>query len=161
MKKQMTFLLLSLGLVLTACSGGDNAKNEETPKVVEADIIIPETIEPNEETVLQVKLSQDGQPVDDANDVMFEVWNDVEGGESETHDASHVGDGIYEIKMTFEETALYSLQTHVTARDMHVMPKKQFAVGEVTEEQINTAEENARTQSSTFMESGDHDGHEQ
>ncbi|TDL30955.1 hypothetical protein E2R51_16665 [Jeotgalibacillus sp. S-D1] len=160
MKKQMTFLLASAILLLTACNGGENSQSEEAPKVVEADIIIPDTIEPNEETVLQVKLSQDGEPVEDANDVMFEIWNDVEGGESETHDASHVGDGIYEIKMTFEETSLYSLQTHVTARDMHVMPKRQFAVGEVTEEQINTAEENARNQSSTFMESGDHDGHE-
>ncbi|WP_156509930.1 hypothetical protein [Rossellomorea aquimaris] len=51
-----------------------------------------------------------------------------------------MGNGIYTIKKTFKEEGIYYVQTHVTARDMHVMPKKQFVVGEVSAEEMKADE---------------------
>ncbi|PPA70885.1 FixH family protein [Jeotgalibacillus proteolyticus] len=158
MKKWMISLAALMAFLLTACNGETETQQTEAPALVEAEIIIPENAASQEEVPLQVRLTQAGDPVDDAHEVMFELWNDVEGSESERYEAEHVGDGVYEVNHTFEEDSVYTIQTHVTARDMHIMPKKQFVVGEVTEEQINTAEENAGNQESSHMD-GDHEGH--
>ncbi|MDG5472173.1 FixH family protein [Jeotgalibacillus sp. ET6] len=164
MKKWMIGTIACAGLILTACGEESEPQSQESeaPQVVEAEIVIPEDIQVQEASKLQVEISQGGEAVEDANEVMFEIWNDVKGEESEQHEAEHIGEGVYEIDYTFEEDSIYSLQTHITARDMHVMPKKQFTVGEVTEEQMQTAEENAESQKSSHMESedGDHSGHD-
>ncbi|KIL51009.1 FixH family protein [Jeotgalibacillus campisalis] len=164
MKKWMIGTVACLGMMLSACGEESEPQSQEseTPQVVEAEIVIPEDIEAEEAAKLQVEVSQGGEAVEDAHEVIFEIWNDVEGEESEQHEAEHIGEGVYEIDYTFDEDSIYSVQTHITARDMHVMPKKQFTVGEVTEEQMKTAEENAENQKSNHMESedGDDSGHD-
>ena len=56
--------------------------------------------------------------------------------ESEMIKATHEKDGVYSIRKTFKEAGIYYVQTHVTARDMHVMPKKQFLVGNISKEEM-------------------------
>ncbi|KIL46746.1 FixH family protein [Jeotgalibacillus soli] len=156
MKKWMIGMAAGLLLIAGCGNGEEEEQNTAVPEIVDAKIIIPEMVESNEETPLQVRLTQGGEPVNDANEVVFELWNDVNGGESDMIPAVRKGDGVYQINMMFEEDGVYSLQTHVTARDMHVMPKKQFTVGEVTEEQLEKANENIQNQESNHME-GEHD----
>lgn len=40
----------------------------------------------------------------------------------------HQGEGVFSITKTFQEVGDYTVIAHVTARDMHNMPKKEFIV---------------------------------
>ncbi|MGF3102780.1 FixH family protein [Rossellomorea sp. DUT-2] len=139
MKKIITVLgIVVLIEVLSACTANSNssASESETAKLVEVDISLPENISPNEENTLKVKVTHAGENVEDADDIQFEVWKMNDKEESEMIEATHEKNGVYSIRNTFKETGVYYIQTHVTARDMHVMPKKQFIVGDVSKEEM-------------------------
>ena len=148
----------ALLLFLAACTAGESGTGE-VPEVVEADVQLPVKMNPGEDYQLQVEVTQGGEPVEDADEVLFEMWNDSEGGGSSRVEAKHIGEGIYQVDENFEITGVYSVQTHITARGMHVMPKRQFQVGDVTEEQIENAKENAQNQKSTHMDDHGDDSH--
>ncbi|TFE00759.1 FixH family protein [Jeotgalibacillus sp. R-1-5s-1] len=159
MKKYSFLLIGALIMLLAACTEEEAVINNETPQMVEVDIQLPDSIEENTVVPLRAEITQGGEPVEDANEVLFEIWNDAAGTESVRHEAEHVGDGIYELEHTFEEVSVYTIQAHTTARDMHVMPKMQFNVGEPTEEQIEQAAVNAENQESNHMHGEDSEEH--
>lgn len=50
---------------------------------------------------------------------------------SKTHEkvlGEHLGNGVYVVTTTFQEAGNYFVIAHVTARDMHNMPKMEFTV---------------------------------
>lgn len=112
-----------------ACSKGENAA--EGSLMVHAEISVPETISLNKEETLSVTVSQGDQAVEDASEVQFEIWKADSKEESEMIRAEHTGDGIYEVQKSFSEEGSYFVQTHVTARDLHVMPKKNLLSAKV------------------------------
>ncbi|WP_100333993.1 FixH family protein [Bacillus alkalisoli] len=119
-------------MFLTACNSGTNNntsdKVNEMPKMVEVEILIPENIQPNEEVTIQARVTQGDEMVDDASEVMFEVW---QRGQEKDHDmveSKNDGNGIYSFTQTFEE-GFYFVVAHTTARDLHVMPREEFTVG--------------------------------
>ncbi|MGD6792675.1 FixH family protein [Metabacillus indicus] len=120
-------LMVSAVFVLIACSKGENAA--EGSLMVHAEISLPEKISLNTEETLSVSVTQGDQAVEDASEVQFEIWKADSKEESEMIRAEHTGDGIYEVQKSFSEEGSYFVQTHVTARDLHVMPKKEFVVG--------------------------------
>ncbi|WP_404407205.1 FixH family protein [Jeotgalibacillus malaysiensis] len=160
MKKWM--IGLAAAMMLAACSQEEEqTSSDEMPQMVEVEISVPEDAVPGEETVVQAEVTQGGEAVEDAHEVLFEIWNDATGTESERVEGTHTENGVYEVTYTFEES-VYTVQAHTTARDMHVMPKTQFHVGEPTDEQIAAAEENAENQESSHMDSDeDHDHSEE
>ncbi|WP_053366454.1 FixH family protein [Bacillus sp. FJAT-27245] len=135
--KKLLFLLIGLmAFALAACSDAkdnDKSAGDELPKMVEVSILLPEKIDPNVETEIKAHVTQDGKNVEDANEVKFEVFKNGDK-EHEMIEAKHAGDGIYTIKKTFAEAGHYVVISHVTARDMHNMPKKEFVVGNPSEE---------------------------
>lgn len=155
MKYVKYLMLFGLMTLLAACTANGSG-TDEVPEVVEADIVVPAEMDEGGEYQLQVQVTQGGEAVEDASEVLFELWNDSEGGDSSRVEAVHVGDGLYEIDQAFEVAGIYSVQTHITARSMHVMPKRQFQVGDVTEEQVEKAKENAENQKSEHMDDGNH-----
>ncbi|MEK3805885.1 FixH family protein [Metabacillus sp. SLBN-84] len=136
-------LMVSAVFVLFACSKGENAA--EGSLMVHAEISVPETISLNKEETLSVTVSQGDQAVEDASEVQFEIWKADSKEESEMIRAEHTGDGIYEVQKSFSEEGSYFVQTHVTARDLHVMPKKEFVVGkgELTNKEEESNEEHS------------------
>ncbi|MHA7138805.1 FixH family protein [Rossellomorea arthrocnemi] len=139
MKKLITALGIGLLIgVLSACTGNSTSSESESEisQLVEVDITLPEKISPEEESNLKVKVTQAGESVEDADDIQFEVWKMNDNEESEMIKATHEKDGVYSIRKTFNEAGIYYVQTHVTARDMHVMPKKQFLVGNISKEEM-------------------------
>ncbi len=139
--------LLFIMLFISACTGNtDSADDTTTPKAVEVEILLPEEISLNEESILKVRLMQDQENVEDAEDVQFEIWKANSQEKSELIEAKYEKEGIYSVKKTFQEDGVYYVQTHVTARGMHVMPKKQFVVGNVSEEELNALKEEPQTQ---------------
>ncbi len=128
--KKWTGLLLLL-LLLAACSQKDlSAGAGEMPEEVTVDFITEASAQPGEEVVLAAAVAQGTQPVDDADEVVFEVWQSGARDSSEMLEGTHTEDGVYEHSHLFEEEGLYFIQAHTTARRMHVMPKMELTVGD-------------------------------
>ncbi|RDU38871.1 hypothetical protein DRW41_04755 [Neobacillus piezotolerans] len=142
--KKLLFLLIGLfALALAGCSGEkDNSESsgDDLPKMVEVSIVVPEKIDPNVETEIKAHVTQDGKNVEDANEVKFEIFKNGDK-EHEMIEAKHASDGIYSIKKTFAEEGNYVVISHVTARDMHNMPKKEFVVGTPVEDNDDAGHE--------------------
>ncbi|GGD01593.1 hypothetical protein GCM10007216_35380 [Thalassobacillus devorans] len=119
-------------IVLTACGGDQsgNAEEEEMEPMIATEVIMPEDIQPGEEATFQAKVTQGDEAVEDADYVKFEFWAEgTEDEENEKVEAEHKGEGVYEVTYTLQEEGVYFLYAHTQARDMHVMPKEQFKVG--------------------------------
>ncbi len=136
MKKMMTRFGVVFGLiglfVLGACGTEKEAESAAVPQSmepVEAELTVEATAEKGEAVPLSVTVTQDGQPVDDADEIKFEVWKNGAKEESEMIKASLTKDGVYEAETTFAEEAVYTVQVHVTARSMHTMPTTNVTVG--------------------------------
>src|SRR5690606_41638992 len=97
--------MFGLILFLAACTA-ESSRVSEVPEIVEADILLPAEMDPDKEYQLQVRVSQGGEPVTDADEVLFELWNDSEGGESTRIEAIHIGEGLYQIDQTFNVTGV-------------------------------------------------------
>lgn len=147
MKGKLVSLFFLAGVIIMSACTADSGKNAaEGSLMVNADILLPSELSKNEEETLAVALTQGEEAVEDAASVDFEIWREGSEENSEMIKAVHKSKGIYEIKKTFNENGLYFVQTHVTARDLHVMPKKEFIVGEVTEDERVKAVEPDKTE---------------
>lgn len=140
-KLKPLFLLVAL-TVLVACGNGD-VSDQDAEGADGTDELLPleveiltesDAFEPGVAGEIQAKVWQGDENIDDADEVVFEIWKDGHEDESEHLDGESVGDGIYSLPYTFEEDGIYYVIAHVTARDMHTMPKKEFIVGDVDEE---------------------------
>ncbi|QPC48141.1 FixH family protein [Mangrovibacillus cuniculi] len=118
-------------ITLTACQ---KDTTREVQQMVDVELEVPSDLAVKEESRLQATISQGGSPVDDADVVDFEIWVANNREESVWLSAEQVEKGKYEVTYEFTEDGVYFIQTHVTARDLHVMPVEEVEVGEVTEE---------------------------
>ncbi|NRR01800.1 FixH family protein [Brevibacillus sp. RS1.1] len=128
MKRTMILLLSMLLLLLAAC-GKENEQQAFQPGApVEAAFTSePKELVAGDTVTFSVKVTQDGQPVDDAKEVKFEWWKDGQE-KHETIPASLQGDGVYTAQQTMNEPGSYFVYYHVTARDFHNMQKTPFTV---------------------------------
>ncbi|WP_214703616.1 MULTISPECIES: FixH family protein [unclassified Exiguobacterium] len=136
MKKMMTRFGVVFGLfglfILGACGTEKEAESAAVPQSmepVEAELTVAATAEKGETVPLSVHVTQEGQPVDDADEIKFEVWKNDAKEESDMIKATLTKDGVYEAEATFAEEAVYTVQVHVTARSMHTMPTTNVTVG--------------------------------
>lgn len=120
-----------------------SGKQEEAPAPINAVIELPEKGEPNVEVAIAVTVSQEKKPVEDADEVKFEIWKEGKKDASEMVEAKHSEGGKYSVNYTFLENGLYHVQSHVTARDMHTMPTESIQIGNVEEEQHEHSEDAA------------------
>ncbi|ANU18919.1 hypothetical protein BBI15_01080 [Planococcus plakortidis] len=135
MKKWIALMLLML--LLAACGEeGSSAGTGEMLQEVEVEFNTGETAEPGEEVLLSATVTQGAEAVEDADEVVFEVWRSGNREDSEMLEGAHTQDGIYEHAWAAEEEGLYFIQAHTTARRMHVMPKMELTVGNPDPETI-------------------------
>jgi hypothetical protein len=123
-------LISALSLLLAACGTG-GADSGDTDFVVEelvVEIQTPEQVEAGENVPLLAKVTQGGEAVEDADEVVFEVWQSGSRDDSEMLESKHVGDGVYQAETKLEE-GLYFTYAHTTARQLHVMPKHEITAG--------------------------------
>ncbi|TYS65925.1 FixH family protein [Bacillus infantis] len=133
MKKYLYVFILAV-MVLAACGKGSDDSGQgnggQVPEILEAKLDVPEKVELNEEITLSVEVVQGEEAVEDADEVKFEIWQEGNQEESEMLPAEHTGKGIYQAAKTFGKDGDYIVQVHVTARDMHTMPKAEVQAGE-------------------------------
>jgi hypothetical protein len=149
MKKVL--ILTSLCGLLAACGTAEEEANEESGAVgvdeinmeqLEAEIEAPESLDPGDEAELKVLVTQGEEVVDDASEVLFEIWEAGSKEESDMIEAELPGEeGWYSVAYDFENEAVYHIQPHTTARGMHVMPVHDIVVGEPSEDEVEEAEE--------------------
>lgn len=145
----MTLAVFTL-IVMTACN--KNEPSNEAPEMLEVELSVnPEKAEVNKPITFEAKVSQGNENVEDAKSVKFEIWR-AHAEEHEKIEVKHAEDGIYRLEKSFQEEGTYYIISHVTARDMHNMPKKEFVVGTPSEpEDPNDAKDS--------MEDMDMEGH--
>lgn len=123
--KKIFLLAFCILFVLTGCS--QKERPSEIPELLEVEIRTPETINVNEEVTIEVLITQGDEKVEETTRMEFEIWKAGEE-EHEMIEGENKGNGIYSITRTFQEEGEYFVISHVTARDMHNMPKKEFTV---------------------------------
>ncbi|WP_077624808.1 FixH family protein [Sediminibacillus massiliensis] len=142
MKKGLfTLLLLAFA---TACGQSENQDSntgeEAVPAPIEVELEAPGSLDVDENAEFRATVTQDGESVDDASEVEFEFWAEGSKDDSEMIEATHEGEGVYIVENSFEEAATYMVQSHVTAHEMHVMPKQEVIVGEQETEEEHEEE---------------------
>lgn len=138
MKKMIWIAILAGMLLLTACGEeeADTSGAGTNLNPIETAFNSAETADPEEKVTLSVTIMQGDELVEDADEVVFEVWESGHRDESEMLPAEHVGEGVYEAETTFLEEGLYFAQAHTTARRLHIMPKQEITVGNPDPESI-------------------------
>lgn len=151
--KLLSLLILAL-LVVSACGTKDNQNqaDKELPEFVEVKLTVtPEHGQANEPIIFEAKVTQGEENVEDADEVKFEIWR----ANDENHDKvkiEHAEDGIYRLEKSFAQEGTYYIISHVSARDMHNMPKKEFVIGTASEKEDPN-------ESKDSMEGMDMEGH--
>jgi hypothetical protein len=134
MKKMLFLSLMVLSfLLVSACNNEQHPANDDLPEFVEVDLTVtPENGKANEPIVFEAKVTQGDENVEDADEVKFEIWR-AKDEKHEKISVEHSEDGIYRLEKTFQQEGTYYIISHVTARDMHNMPKQVFVVGTPSE----------------------------
>ncbi|MDR9791968.1 FixH family protein [Aeribacillus pallidus] len=137
-------ILLAAVFLLAAC-GQNETKQEnsgESTEVhpLEVNLKVPDHANIHEKVSLTAEVSYGGEAVEDADEVKFEIWKEGEKEESKMIEAKHEKDGQYTIEHTFDENGVFFVQSHVTAKNQHNMPKKQIVIGELHKDGASTGE---------------------
>jgi uncharacterized protein YcfL len=118
-------------LLLVGCQSNNeenHSYHDTNVSAIEVHLTVnPENPALHEKVTFQAHVSQGGENVEDANEVTFEVWMSGQD-DHEMIEAKHEGDGLYVATKQLDEAGTYFVVSHVTARDMHTMPKKEFNV---------------------------------
>ncbi|MCJ0932132.1 FixH family protein [Virgibacillus halodenitrificans] len=159
-----TILLLS-AIFLVAC--GEDQENqsnsktdEEELKSLDVNFEVPETVEKGEEVELKAVVTYGDEKVKDADEVQFEYW--IKGNEDDSTkiEATNNEDGTYTANVTFDKNAVFEIFSHVTARDLHTMPKKSVTVGDGESDMHHAANEDGKEEHESHSgHEGDGDGH--
>lgn len=130
MMKKFTWLLIPF-LLLAACGTEEEGSSGTGDLVEEIEVAFnTETqADPAEAVTLSVTVTQGDGAVEDADEVVYEVWQSGYRDASEMIPAKHTENGVYEADTSFDEEGLYYIQAHTTARSLHVMPKQEITVG--------------------------------
>lgn len=135
MRRRVGFYLVILFLVgvISACSNQQEVIEETTPAFLDVQLSInPEHGQVNEPVTFQAKVTYGEKVVTEADTVEFEIWRSQED-DHEKVEVEHKENGIYELEKDFSEEGTYYIVAHVTAENMHNMPKKEFIIGEPSE----------------------------
>jgi len=145
-KKTLLVLLLAcfICLLLSACSllKQDAASLYKKEAPLEAEIALPASIKANAVAEIKVTLHQNGEEVNNADYVHFEVWKQDGSAERIMEEAEKQGNGVYSIKKILSSDGLYYVKVHASYNDSIIMPQKQFIVGELSEGDLNYLQKN-------------------
>jgi hypothetical protein len=134
--KKLLFLIVSLILLsaLASCNTNKNSSSGE-PKMLDVNLSVkPDTGKVGEPITFEAKVTQGNENVNDADDVVFEIWRSKDPNHEKTT-IRHPKKGIYQLQKSFQQEGTYYIISHVTARGMHNMPKKEFVVGTPSEQE--------------------------
>ncbi|MBT2699271.1 FixH family protein [Bacillus sp. ISL-40] len=128
MKKLFVFLVTVLCLSIVISCSNKKEQADNLPQMVEVELSInPDPGKMNQPITFEAKVTQGNDQVKDA-EVIFEIWRSKDD-KHEKVEIKHAEKGIYRLERSFSQEGTYYIISHVTARDMHNMPKKEFTIG--------------------------------
>jgi tetrahydromethanopterin S-methyltransferase subunit B len=128
-------------LALASCSS-QKEKQSSIPKMLDVNLSIsPQKGVVNQSITFNATVTQGKERVNDADEVTFEIWRSMNPNH-EKIDVKKGKNGVYSLTKTFQQDGTYYVISHITARGMHNMPKKEFVIGQPSEE------ENSKTDNS-------------
>ncbi|MBM7654779.1 FixH family protein [Neobacillus cucumis] len=137
--KKLVFMLIALLSVIAAVScSKQNEESSKMPEMVNVSLSVnPNPGQPNKPITFEAKVTQGKEKINDA-DVTFEIWRSKDD-RHEKISIKHAEAGVYRLEKSFQQEGTYYIISHVTARDMHNMPKKEFTVGTPSEKEDSTS----------------------
>ncbi|AKG05107.1 hypothetical protein AAV35_010130 [Salimicrobium jeotgali] len=137
MKKAIPFLLLII--TLAACGSASSEKEstdseKKEDEMAAAPVEVEVSFEPHpltaaENADITATVTQNAEPVNDAEYVEFEIWKTDQGQESsETIQAVQSEEGKYTTQYSFSEAGSYQVIAHTQARGLHTMPQNEVTV---------------------------------
>lgn len=125
------FLMCAVLVFIAACTPKEQTKNEtdEMPLPISVDLTVTETVEVDGTVEMAAVVTQGEEKVEDANEVVYEVWEEGKKDESVMIESANQKEGLYTAETSFDHDGLFHIQVHVTARGMHTMPIKVVTVG--------------------------------
>ncbi|GAE33819.1 FixH family protein [Halalkalibacter akibai] len=137
-------------LAITACGNEPEIHIEESENGViapiDVELNLPETAEVGETVTFVSVVTQADEQVDDANEVVYEIWLEGQKELSELIEIENQDGNSYYLDYTFSKEGLYHVQSHVTARGLHRMPTGQVLVGTDAEASHKHEEEHNDTE---------------
>ena len=134
------FVLISIGLfLLSGCTLRSDVADlykQEVPLQVEMNI--PEVLSAGEEVTLEATLRQNGEPVEKANFIHFEIWKQDGSVRYPMEEAIGLGSGVYQLPVQFESEGLYYLEVYAGNNGSLVSPQHQFVVGELSDSELES-----------------------
>ncbi|QUW22842.1 FixH family protein [Sporosarcina sp. Marseille-Q4063] len=132
MKRKLGLLILIVLLgVMTACGKKDEVPTEvKAPEILEVELTVSETADVDEPVEMKAFVTQGDEEIEDADEVVFEVWEEGKKSDSEMIDSNNEKAGIYTAEKSFDHDGLFHVQVHVTANGLHTMPLKEVVVGD-------------------------------
>lgn len=143
MMKKFFYLFSSfvIILLLSACSvDSDAAKLYRKSEKMKAVIVIPKTVNPNEEVDLKVEVTKEDKKVEKLESMNIEIWKKGNEENKKVIEGKRTAKGTYEVVNTFSEDGIYYVKAEVRTKDLHIMPTKQMIVGELSEEEAKSLE---------------------
>ncbi len=133
--KKIFFILFVSSILLAACgSHSDHTPTRPSPQMIDVRIFTdpgPDQLNPGESIQILAEVTLGEDFVDNAEEVMFEIWEEGHEERSKKVEGSHQGDGIYSITHIFDQKGIYYAVSHVTVGEMHNMPRLKLVLGNV------------------------------
>ena len=128
--KKIVYLLFFFLWIIGGCSNDDSGHHgKEVGELI--DVLVEVDTQPiriHDEVMIKAKIMQGQEVVTDATEVKFEIWRDGYAEREMVEGEIHPEEEVYFINKTFYEPGLYYVIAHVTARNMHNMPKLEVEV---------------------------------
>jgi hypothetical protein len=143
MMKKIFYLFSSfvIILLLSSCSvDSDAAKLYRQSEKMKAVIVIPKTVNPNEEVGLKVEVTKEDKKVEKLESMNVEIWKKGNEENKKVIEGKRTAKGTYEVVNTFSEDGIYYVKADVRTKDLHIMPTKQMIVGELSEKEAKSLE---------------------
>lgn len=127
MSKKLSALFMTFLILLVACKEKDEL---DGLKLLEVDFEAPEIAEVDETVTLKAFVTYGDDPVTDARQMDFEVWERGKRDEGEWIKGKNHKDGTYTAEVTFDRDGIFEMYAHTTAHDLHTMPHREIIVGD-------------------------------
>ena len=140
MKKNqlLTIFILFMLTSVTACSQ-QKEKIVETPQILDVQLVVnPVQGKMNELITFEAKVMYGEKEVSDPDEVTFEIWR-AHDDKHEKIEPKNKGNGVFALEKSFSIEGTYYIYAHVTAENMHYMPKKEFVIGQPSEPEAEGA----------------------
>jgi hypothetical protein len=134
MRKIVLMLITILSLSVAISCSNEQEKTSDMPKMVDVNLSVkPNPGAVNTPILFEAKVTQGKEKINDA-EVTFEIWRSKDP-KHEKIALKHAENGVYRLEKTFKQEGTYYIISHVTARDMHNMPMKEFIIGTPSEKE--------------------------